>query len=258
MKSVKKCYYEVLEISKHSSEEEIRKAYKKLAFKWHPDKNPDSVEEAEEKFKEIGEAYACLSDKEKKEVYDKFGHEGFKPGFERTPRGHYDPGHFREFTRFDRSAANDIFNNLFASGFFGDSDHFFGARFRKREPRNFGSFGSFGSMGGFGMFDMLNSFGFEDDFGSLLGRGSLFSNFGRMSNQSRAEPTRTEPVASKSKVISTEYRDGKRVIVETTTYHKPDGSKQIHVRETHSEPFTRPQQKRFADDSQGPRKEVRN
>src|SRR5205823_6091437 len=104
---------------KPSNDDEIRKAYKKLAIKWHPDKNPDSLEEAEERFKEIGEAYACLSDKEKKEVYDKFGHEGFKPGFERTPHGHFDPGHFRNFARFDRSAANDIFNHLFASGFFG-------------------------------------------------------------------------------------------------------------------------------------------
>jgi len=61
-----RCYYEVLCISKPSNEDEIRKAYKKLAMKHHPDKNPDNVKEAEEKFKEVGEAYAVLSDKDKK------------------------------------------------------------------------------------------------------------------------------------------------------------------------------------------------
>lgn len=57
-----KCYYEVLEIKKSSSETEIKKAYRKLALKWHPDKNPNNQKEAEIKFKEISEAYEVLSD----------------------------------------------------------------------------------------------------------------------------------------------------------------------------------------------------
>lgn len=71
-------YYDVLEISKTSSSEEIKKGYNKLAKKWHPDRNPDKVEEATEKFKEIAAAYAVLSDPQKKEIYDKHGYEGLQ------------------------------------------------------------------------------------------------------------------------------------------------------------------------------------
>jgi len=71
-------YYEVLEIPNNSSEADIKKAYKKLAIKWHPDKNPTNKEEAEAKFKEISEAYQVLSDPQKRETYDRFGEEGIK------------------------------------------------------------------------------------------------------------------------------------------------------------------------------------
>ena len=64
--STKKDYYEVLGVKKEATPQEIRKAYKKLAIKWHPDKNPDNKEEAENRFKEISEAYSVLSDPEKK------------------------------------------------------------------------------------------------------------------------------------------------------------------------------------------------
>ncbi|XP_070566633.1 dnaJ homolog subfamily B member 6-like isoform X3 [Ptychodera flava] len=69
-------YYKVLGISRTATEEEIKKAYRKLALKWHPDKNQDKKDEAEKKFKEISEAYQVLSDKKKKEIYDRYGVEG--------------------------------------------------------------------------------------------------------------------------------------------------------------------------------------
>ena len=68
--SSQKDFYEVLGVKKDATKDEIRKAYKKLALKWHPDKNPENKKEAEEKFKEIAEAYSVLSDPDKKKEYD--------------------------------------------------------------------------------------------------------------------------------------------------------------------------------------------
>lgn len=73
-----KNYYNILGVEKDATDEDIRKSYKKLAVKWHPDKNPNNKEEAERKFKEISEAYQVLSDTEKKSIYDKYGEEGLK------------------------------------------------------------------------------------------------------------------------------------------------------------------------------------
>jgi len=73
-----KNYYEILGIEKDASEEEIRRSYKKLAVKWHPDKNPSNIKEAEKKFKEISEAYQILSDSKKRELYDNYGEDGLK------------------------------------------------------------------------------------------------------------------------------------------------------------------------------------
>ena len=71
----KRDYYEVLGVEKSASEAEIKKAYRKLAIQYHPDKNPGD-KEAEEKFKEAAEAYSVLSDKDKRARYDQFGHAG--------------------------------------------------------------------------------------------------------------------------------------------------------------------------------------
>jgi molecular chaperone DnaJ len=79
MAATKKDYYEILGVAKESTADDIKKAYRKLAIKYHPDKNPGN-KEAEEKFKELGEAYEILSDENKRASYDRFGHQAFNPG----------------------------------------------------------------------------------------------------------------------------------------------------------------------------------
>lgn len=77
--ATKRDFYEVLGVTKSASESEIKSAYRKMALKWHPDKNQDKKEEAETKFKEINEAYQVLSDSQKRKTYDQFGHAAFDP-----------------------------------------------------------------------------------------------------------------------------------------------------------------------------------
>ncbi|XP_007939962.1 dnaJ homolog subfamily B member 7 [Orycteropus afer afer] len=73
-------YYEVLGVQRYASPEDIKKAYHKVALKWHPDKNPENKEEAERRFKEVAEAYEVLSNDEKRDIYDKYGKEGLNDG----------------------------------------------------------------------------------------------------------------------------------------------------------------------------------
>ena len=108
----KRDYYEVLGISKGASEEEIKKAYKKLARKYHPDMNPGD-KEAEEKFKEVNEANEVLSDPEKKARYDQFGFAGVDPSYGAGASGAYGGA------GFDFGDLGDIFGSFFGGGFGG-------------------------------------------------------------------------------------------------------------------------------------------
>ncbi len=102
---VKRDYYEILGVPQNVSESDLKKAYRQMALKYHPDKNPDN-KEAEEKFKEASEAYEVLRDPEKKQIYDQFGHEGLKgQGF----------GGFQGFEDIF-SNFGDIFGEFFGGG----------------------------------------------------------------------------------------------------------------------------------------------
>ena len=112
MAEQKRDYYEVLGVSRGASEDEIKKAYKKMARKYHPDLNPGD-KSAEEKFKEVNEAYEVLSDADKKARYDQYGHAGVDPNFGAGGfGGGFDGG-------FDFGDLGDIFGSFFGGGFGG-------------------------------------------------------------------------------------------------------------------------------------------
>ncbi|EPZ35621.1 DnaJ-domain-containing protein [Rozella allomycis CSF55] len=119
-----KDYYAILGIPKDADEDAIKKAYRKLALKWHPDRNPDSKELADKKFKELAEAYEVLIDKNKRQIYDQFGEEGLKnsggpppgAGGRGFPQGFsFGGGGFRPHS------ADFIFEQFFGGGFGGGS-----------------------------------------------------------------------------------------------------------------------------------------
>ena len=110
--TTKKDYYKILEIDKNCSPDEIRKAYKKLVLKYHPDKNPENVEESEKKFKEVYEAYSVLSNPSKKSDYDSFGRTNFQ-NFDYT---NIDPfsffnDYFKDNEEFNEDIKDINFNN---------------------------------------------------------------------------------------------------------------------------------------------------
>lgn len=120
--AAKKDYYEILGVSKTATDDELKKAYRKLAKKYHPDANPDNPKEAEAKFKEVNEAYEVLSDSNKRKMYDQFGTAdpsaaGFGGG-----SGPFGGGSYYSYTSSgfdDFGDLGDIFSSFFGGGFGG-------------------------------------------------------------------------------------------------------------------------------------------
>ncbi|XP_022775988.1 dnaJ homolog subfamily B member 1-like [Durio zibethinus] len=109
-------YYNILRISRNAKEEDLKKSYKRLAMRWHPDKNPVNKKDAEAKFKQISEAYDVLSDPQKRQIYDLCGEEGLKSAELSSPSGFSDGGGVGRGTyRFNLRNGDDIFAEFFES-----------------------------------------------------------------------------------------------------------------------------------------------
>jgi curved DNA-binding protein CbpA len=256
-------HYEVLGIPKDASADVIRKSYRKLAVKWHPDKNPENQVEATEKFKLIAEAYEVLADPQKRAEYDNKG-----TGFETYTQDNFPSGRgqarnpFRTRSRFSEQHAFDIFNSFFAEmdqfhrGMF-DDDPFAGPMFgqrggngRNREGQSSQRGGDFDRMGGFGGFG-----GFGGGFGgfghSPFGRSSLLDDMfggdpfadmgGGMGGGMGAGFSKSSSFSSSSfggrgvsRSVSTSTvigADGRRVTKTITTVTHPDGRQETNTEE---------------------------
>jgi len=189
-------YYEVLGLTRSASISEIKTAYRRLALKWHPDKNPNNVSEAEEKFKLIGEAFATLSDENKRREYD---------NKDRTTFG------FKDFhSDFSFASANDLFRQFFGRDPFASfNDRFFNDPFGN-DP--FGNDPFFSS--GFGSF--------SSGFGSL---GPGLGSFGRLGGVRNNAMSVTRPFTGSNSVFSTMNTGGSSVSTSQSISYNENGDK---------------------------------
>ncbi|KAK2839668.1 hypothetical protein Q5P01_013408 [Channa striata] len=195
-------YYDILGVSKTASPDDIKKAYRKLALKWHPDKNPDNKEEAERKFKEVAEAYEVLSDKSKRDAYDRYGNDRMR----HTGSSNSDfSSDFPGFT-FTFRSPDEVFREFFGgqdpfASFFDDFSSFGGSSSRLGPSRFF----SFPSAG-------VEFTSFSSSMGGLDGMSSMGGGMGNF----------------KSVSTSTRIINGKRT---TTKKIKENGQERIETEE---------------------------
>jgi len=147
-----KDYYAILGVDRNADESALKKAYRKLAVQWHPDKNPNNKEFAEKKFKEISEAYQVLSDPEKRKIYDAYGEEGLAAQM----GGGGGANGAQGFGGFSSSGGTTFFRSTF------------------KDPEEL--FREFFGGSGFGAFSGMSSM--DDDFGGMFGSGPFGSSFG--------------------------------------------------------------------------------
>ncbi|ETP30834.1 hypothetical protein F442_20229 [Phytophthora nicotianae P10297] len=214
-------YFEVLNLPRSASASDVKRAYRKLAVQWHPDKNRSSPR-AEEFFKKISEAYEVLSDPEKRKVYEKYG----KSGLDGAAPAHDEHFGFSGYRGFSTQHARDIFD-----AFFGGQDPFeaFFGQHRGSQRRGVFDDDFFGSMGlggmnmgrGFGNtgMPMMGSF-FSDGFGDMGGSGDFYSTSSSSSSSTFTDRNghvitqktmTTTGADGRTETVTEEYRDGKLV-----------------------------------------------
>uniref|UniRef100_A0A8C5QU49 J domain-containing protein n=1 Tax=Leptobrachium leishanense TaxID=445787 RepID=A0A8C5QU49_9ANUR len=191
-------YYEILGVPRNAAQDDIKRAYRKQALKWHPDKNPDNKDYAEKKFKDIAEAYEVLSDTQKREAYDRYGRSGITgAGSARSPSDHVFSGFEYTFRSPD-----EVFREFFGgrdpfSDFFGDD---------------------------FGMFSSLRPQGSQRSFFShSFPSDAAFSSFSSFGSAGLGAPGTFSSVSTTSKIVN-----GKRI---TTKKMVTDGVERLEVEE---------------------------
>lgn len=190
-----KGYYQTLNLSPNASSDEIKKSYKKLAMKWHPDKNPQNVEEATEKFKKIAEAYDVLGNEEKRRTYD--SNDFFDGNF--SSNSNRSQSHYFNHHNQDESIrrAFEMFNHFFAN------DPFF--QMNNRSQRNMGHPNDF----------------FHDP-------SHRMNNFSSFSSRGFGQSVST-------RITTTIGSDGKKITRKETTIIHPDGRKETTIEENNGE-----------------------
>lgn len=260
-------HYEILGLTKDATPELIKKSYRKLAVRWHPDKNPNNQAEANEKFKLIAEAYEVLSDPAQRREYDNRGMYGnqaedFQPEFGGfASRKSQKPSGARSRSRFSEQHAFDIFNAFFADmddfhrNVFDEDPFFNGSLFghqrsssqrqqQPRQPQRQASrdpfSGGLGSFGGFGHQSLMESFmnddpfmGMGGGFGAMGGGGFVQSSSSSTSFSSSSSGRGISRSVSTSTVTGP---DGRRVTRKTTTVTHPDGRQESNTEEHVDEP----------------------
>jgi DnaJ family protein B protein 6 len=229
-------YYETLGVKKSASDQDIKKAYRKLALQWHPDKNPEKKDEAETKFKQIAEAYEVLSDKEKRISYDRYGenglnNNGLRNGFKASDFSS-DDGDFRSpfdiFREFfgGRDPFKNVFNDPFAT-FHDPFEDFFDGPFKKAPTsQRLASYNQNGVGAFFGSHLNFDPFATKFDCSEIIGDGKKSNGFFSTTSFSSGEPGKAASVRTTS--TSTKVVDGKKVTTKKTV---EDGVETIEVLE---------------------------
>nr|CAI5868542.1 unnamed protein product [Callosobruchus analis] len=194
-------YYKILSIPRNATKDQIKKAYKQLALKWHPDKNPDKPEEASKRFREISQAYEVLSDPKKKKSYDLYGKDGFSSRPDRDDDGYCDYGGFGLFSFRD---PEDIFREFFG----GSISEIFGLTSPSR--RNSHRRGSNQS-------NRSNSLFTPNDMDSFFGGGSPFASFTAVESSYIRGPhgnqnTYTRQISTDTQIINGKKTTTKRIV----------------------------------------------